>query len=105
MVRKVAVHHSTSDVTVSLLYNVTTNVCTSIFVYLAYPNRDCDPDDSVRLINRNSLRDGTLEICQDGQWGALCYDEVNKFNQAGVACRDLGFSPEGNALSCTYTYT
>lgn len=41
---------------------------------------------------------GRLEICYDGEWGAVCDDLFNN-RAAAVACRELGF--EGR--SCKYT--
>ena len=40
---------------------------------------------------------GRLEICIEGNWGTVCDDDWIQAN-AQVACRQLGYSPDGKTL-------
>ena len=60
---------------------------------------DTDPqyacvDGDIRLVNGTSSNEGRLEICFFNHWGTVCDDQFTS-QDASVACRQLGFDPEG----------
>ena len=48
----------------------------------------------LRLFGGDADNEGTLEICLNQAWGTVC-DDFWDNNDAKVACRKLGFQPEG----------
>ena len=54
---------------------------------------DCT-DGDIRVVNGPSELQGRVEVCVDGVWGTVC-DDLWGVEEAGVACRQLGFSPTG----------
>lgn len=63
--------------------------CINILLYLA----SCR-DGEARLRNGVTNSQGRLEVCLNSQWGTVC-DNGWGSNDAGVACRQLGFSASG----------
>ena len=59
----------------------------------AVPDPACDNGD-LRLIGGTSSLEGRVEICFGGRWGTVCDDSWDAID-ASVACRQLGFSPDG----------
>lgn len=56
-------------------------------------------EDGIELTYVNdTLREGRVEICVNGKYGAICVDENNwSFNEAAVVCRELGFTANGES--------
>ena len=48
----------------------------------------------MRLVEGQSIAEGRLEICLEGQWGTVC-DDLFAAADAGVACSQLGFASIG----------
>lgn len=49
---------------------------------------------NIRLVNGSTPYEGRVEMCYNTQWSTVCDDGWGT-NDAGVACRQLGFSPWG----------
>lgn len=55
-------------------------------------------DGAIRLMGGSSAsRDGRVELCSNNVWGTVCDDNWDA-TDAAVACRQLGFSPNGKAI-------
>ena len=54
----------------------------------------CENGEIRRLAVHNGL--GRVEICIGGVWGTICSDAQWDNKDAGVACRQLGYSQYGN---------
>ena len=52
---------------------------------------------NVRLVNGRVSSEGRLEVCQNGIWGTVCHDHWDD-NAAGVVCKQLGFTSEGQLV-------
>ena len=53
----------------------------------------CEEGD-LRLIGSSAVNQGTVEICINETWGAICYSNWG-LSEANVACQHLGFSENG----------
>lgn len=55
----------------------------------------CEDAGTVVLQGGNYAREGIVEICKDGEWGAICESSWDNAD-ARVVCRQLGFSDKSN---------
>ena len=55
----------------------------------------------IRLRGRSTSRSGRVEICVDGTWGTVC-DDGWSYNDARVACRQLGFPTLGEIKNASF---
>ena len=60
----------------------------------SYVNTTDCTDGDIRVVDGDSALQGRVEICIDGVWGTVC-DDMWGVEEASVACRQLGFSPDG----------
>ena len=58
-------------------------------VFLCYITALSCVDDDIRLVDGFSSEEGTLEVCENGGWNAVCGDGFGS-QDAYVACRQLG---------------
>ena len=53
------------------------------------------------LYIKDELKIGRVEVCVDGEYGSVCFDDGYIDNQeASVICWQLGFSRYGEFISC-----
>ena len=58
---------------------------------------------AIRLQGGSNTMTGRVEVCNNNVWGTVC-DDFWDNNDASVACRQLGFSPDG-AMAITTGFT
>lgn len=51
----------------------------------------------VRLVARDSLASGQVEVCIENTWGRVCSSGWDQ-NEARVVCRQLGFTVTGQSI-------
>ena len=55
-------------------------------------------DGEVRLVGGDNPYEGRLEVCRSNRFGTACDDLTWNDADAQVACRNLGFEPEGKKI-------
>ena len=58
---------------------------------------------TIRLRGSSYATYGRVEVCMNGYWGTVC-DDFWDDRDAGVICRQLGFSPHGKLMSVTVSH-
>uniref|UniRef100_A0A1X7TKP1 SRCR domain-containing protein n=1 Tax=Amphimedon queenslandica TaxID=400682 RepID=A0A1X7TKP1_AMPQE len=61
-------------------------------------------DWEVRLYGSSYENIGAVEVCIDGEWSSVCYDDFD-FSDAATVCTQLGYIPYGNNESVDATCT
>ena len=65
-----------------------------MFLYLINIGCTSAEQGNIRLANGTTPYEGRVEMCYNGRWGTVCDDSWGG-NDAGVVCKQLGFSPWG----------
>lgn len=69
-------------------------MCYFFLIISTVPTNDtCTTNGELRLVGGRYYDEyeGRLEVCYNGQWGTICDDSWG-YTDAGVACRQLGYS-------------
>ena len=53
-------------------------------------------------MNGTDISNGRVEVCQNGIWGSICYDDDWDIEDARVVCRQQNISSEGNLENVMY---
>lgn len=76
-----------------------------ILIFTVPTNDTCTNNGDLRLVRRTyrySEYEGRLEVCYNRQWGTICDDSWGS-TDAGVACRQLGYSRISKFTTACYT--
>ena len=58
---------------------------------------ECNNYGDIRLVGGESEKEGRVEFCTNGFWGAIC-DNTWTEEEALVACKQTGFQSKGKIL-------
>ena len=99
--------------TLSYIY-VCLKIYSCSFFLIAPSNDTCTTNGDVRLVGGTDQYEGRVEVCYNRQWGTVCGRHSSwDTTDAGVACRQLGYSLVGKfhsslrieTLYTMYAYT
>ena len=68
--------------------------------YTVHVSAQCT-DGQIRLVGGFVSNEGRVEVCLDHRWGTVCDDHWDD-DDAGVVCRQLGYTLEGKCYSSIY---
>ena len=83
----------------SIVVSCDTFLSWGILIARNYSIGDNCKENSIRLINGPSSRNGTVEVCLSNQWRRVCSQVAALMENAAVVCRQLGYPVNGE-----YTY-